>query len=116
MIVGNMYYFVECVMICACFIVQLCAFAPPPFSLNRPIRVFSVCVGGVCARRTMGLRLRRYVRCYHFAATWTCYDVFSADAISSPFISYCRFSAFIPTFFGVSNCLNGALQPGECQT
>lgn len=28
MIVENMYYFVKCVMICACFIVQLCAFAP----------------------------------------------------------------------------------------
>lgn len=65
MMVGNMYYFVECVMICACFIVQLCAFAPLPFSLDRPNRVFSVCVRGVCARRTVGLRLRRYCQCYN---------------------------------------------------
>lgn len=65
MIVGNMYYFVECVMICACFIVQLCAFAPLPVSLDRPNRVFSVCVRGVCARRTVGLRLRRYCQCYN---------------------------------------------------
>lgn len=65
MIVGNMYYFVECAMICACFIVQLCAFAPLPLSLDRPNRVFSLCVRGVYARRTLGLRLRRYCRCYN---------------------------------------------------
>lgn len=76
--------------------------------------VFGVCWWRVRARRTMGLRLRKYCQCYNlmllglvtmrFLLMW-----FSRYLFIPPGVFLSCF------FFRVPNCLNGTLQPAECQ-